>query len=114
MTWSPAVPLARLRDEGKTVAKIGGKQIALFLTADGVRACNNRCPHEGFPLREGTLEASGESCVLTCNWHNWKFDLASGTALVGRDPVRTYPVECRDGAVPVSYTHLTLPTKRIV
>jgi len=31
--------------------------------------------------------------VLTCNWHNWKFDLASGETLVGRDPVRAYVTE---------------------
>ncbi|MGH6972465.1 MAG: Rieske 2Fe-2S domain-containing protein, partial [Caulobacteraceae bacterium] len=49
-----------------------------------------RCPHEGYPLSEGTL---GPGCVLTCDWHNWKLDLAQGTAIFGRDPVRTYPVD---------------------
>ena len=42
--------------------------------------------------------------MLTCNWHNWKFDLATGEALVGRDPVRTYPVELRDGEIFVDLT----------
>ena len=42
--------------------------------------------------------------MLTCNWHNWKFDLASGEALVGRDPVRTYKVEERDGEIFVDLT----------
>ncbi len=51
-------------------------------------------PARGHPLSEGTL---GPGCVLTCNWHNWKFDLASGAALVGRDPVRSYPVAERGG-----------------
>jgi hypothetical protein len=37
--------------------------------------------------------------VLTCNWHNWKFDLATGEALVGRDPVRTYAIDERDGEI---------------
>ena len=38
--------------------------------------------------------------VLTCNWHNWKFDLnAQGTNLKGGESVRTYPIEVRSGEV---------------
>ncbi|MFL5239337.1 MAG: Rieske (2Fe-2S) protein, partial [Rhizomicrobium sp.] len=29
-------------------------------------AIANRCPHEGYPLSEGTLSPG---CLLTCNWH---------------------------------------------
>jgi nitrite reductase/ring-hydroxylating ferredoxin subunit len=36
-------------------------------------------------LSQGTLSSD---CLLTCNWHNWKFDLTAGEALVGRNPVR--------------------------
>jgi nitrite reductase/ring-hydroxylating ferredoxin subunit len=81
-----------LHRKGRKVVRSGGKQILLILAADGLFAIANRCPHEGYPLSEGTL---GPDCVLTCNWHNWKFDLPSGAALVGRDPVRTYPVQIR-------------------
>ena len=73
-----------------------GRQIALFHTPRGVLACNNRCPHEGYPLREGSLD---ERCILTCNWHNWKFDLESGRNLYGGEGLRTYPVEVRGGEV---------------
>ena len=59
-------------------------------------ACNNRCPHEGYPLVEGALDAD---CVLTCNWHNWKFDLKTGATLYGGDNLRIYPVKVEDGAV---------------
>ena len=79
---------------GHRLVRRDGKQVLLVACEDRVFAIANRCPHEGFPLSEGTL---GPGCVLTCNWHNWKFDLASGTALVGRDPVRTYALEERDG-----------------
>ena len=33
-----------------------------------------------------------EGCVLTCNWHNWKFDLEIGKTMVGGDTLRRYPV----------------------
>jgi len=85
-----------LRGFGRKLLRRSGKQILLISSGERVFAIANRCPHEGYPLSEGTL---GADCVLTCNWHNWKFDLASGEALVGRDPVRTYATEIRDGQI---------------
>lgn len=93
--WHDLMSVADLAD-GPRVVKIDGKQIALFLSADKVYACNNRCPHEGFPLAEGTLSAG---CVLTCNWHNWKFDLETGDTLVGGDRLRRYPTRIKGGRV---------------
>jgi hypothetical protein len=37
--------------------------------------------------------------VLTCPWHNWKFDLASGETLVGGDTLRRYPAKIESGQV---------------
>ena len=94
--WVEAVPLARLQTSAAQATKLRGRQVALFLHQGSVLACNNRCPHEGYPLCEGTLDATG---VLTCQWHNWKFDLASGTNLYGGDALRTYPTRVLNGAV---------------
>lgn len=94
--WIEAAALATLRAKGKLVVRHAGKQVALFDTPHGVRACNNRCPHEGYPLSDGTLDGA---CGLTCNWHNWKFDLDTGDNLLGGDRLRVYPTELRDGAV---------------
>src|ERR1700759_889953 len=85
-----------LHAAGRKVVRRDGKQVLLIASGGRLFAVANRCPHEGFPLSEGSL---GPDCVLTCNWHNWKFDLASGAALVGRDPVRTYPVAMRGGEI---------------
>src|SRR5260221_8972475 len=82
-----------LQAAGRKLVRLAGKQILLVAEGGRIFAIANRCPHEGYPLSEGTL---GPGCVLTCNWHNWKFDLASGQALIGRDPVRTYPVQLRN------------------
>jgi len=81
--------LAELRQKGRLIVKVGRKQIVLFHGDKGVFACNNRCPHEGYPLAEGSL---ADGCILTCNWHNWKFDLEKGDTLVGGDKLRLYPV----------------------
>jgi len=93
--WKHAATLSELEDGGCKILRISGKQIALFRRSDTVHACNNRCPHEGYPLSEGDL-ADG---VLTCNWHNWKFNLESGENLLGGDALRVYPIEIRDGEV---------------
>ncbi|WP_020398840.1 Rieske (2Fe-2S) protein [Kordiimonas gwangyangensis] len=82
-------PVPELRERGRAVLKVKGRQIALFETDGKLFAINNRCPHEGYPLVEGSLK---KGCQLACNWHGWTFDLASGKALQGRDAVKTYAV----------------------
>lgn len=89
---------ARLKDlagTGRKIVRLEGRQIVLFLSGDQIFACNNRCPHEGYPLAEGSLSETSSGCTLTCNWHNWKFDLASGKTLLGGDDLRVYPTELR-------------------
>ncbi|MBN33387.1 MAG: hypothetical protein CMM46_01165 [Rhodospirillaceae bacterium] len=94
--WTRTVSVEELKTKGRTVYRQDGRQIALFDTKNGIYACNNRCPHEGYPLREGTLD---ENCLLTCNWHNWKFNLETGENQRDGDKLRTYPVEIRDGDI---------------
>jgi nitrite reductase/ring-hydroxylating ferredoxin subunit len=96
MLTATGTTLDDLTTRRRKVVRKAGKQILLIASGDRVFAVANRCPHEGYPLSEGT---EGPDCVLTCNWHNWKFDLATGAALIGRDPVRTYPVELRNGEI---------------
>ncbi|MFC1681609.1 Rieske (2Fe-2S) protein [Pseudomonadota bacterium] len=80
--WHRATTLEELERAGRKLFRKDGRQIALFHTKQGLFACNNRCPHEGYPLKEGSVD---RSCVLTCNWHNWKFNLATGENLYGGD-----------------------------
>ncbi|HEY4958957.1 MAG TPA: Rieske (2Fe-2S) protein [Caldimonas sp.] len=94
--WSRAIELERLRDSGRATVRVGAKQLALFLHDGAVHACNNRCPHEGYPLVEGALDAG---CLLTCHWHNWKFDLKTGENHYGGDSLRIYPVKVEAGVV---------------
>ena len=92
-----------LREKERLVVKAAGRQILLIQSGKEIYALNNRCPHEGYPLKVGTLT---EGCVLTCNWHNWKFDLDSGRTLVGGDKLRRYPAEVRNGHVFIDVSEL--------
>jgi nitrite reductase/ring-hydroxylating ferredoxin subunit len=78
----------------------GDKRIALFRTPAGVYAADNRCPHQGYALKDGDIRGD----VLTCAWHNWKFRLTDGECLFGGEKIRTYPVSIRDGWVYLDVT----------
>src|SRR5579863_2631502 len=100
MFTATGISESELRESGRKVIRRAGKQVLLLAVGNRQFAIANRCPHEGYPLSEGTI---GPACVLTCNWHNWKFDLATGEALVGRDPVRTYALAERDGEIFIDF-----------
>jgi nitrite reductase/ring-hydroxylating ferredoxin subunit len=99
MTWAKTIPLSDLTGHPR-VFKRPPLQIALFQVGERVFAVDNRCPHEGYPLAEGKVDGA---CVLTCNWHNWKFRLEDGECLLGGDHVRAYPARVEDGYVWVDF-----------
>ncbi|MCA9718167.1 MAG: Rieske (2Fe-2S) protein [Myxococcales bacterium] len=92
MSWHRVITRRELADRGVVVFKRGRHQLAVLERDGRCFAIANRCPHEGYPLSQGTVDGA---CVLTCNWHNWKFDLATGRNLLGGDHARVYPLEQR-------------------
>jgi nitrite reductase/ring-hydroxylating ferredoxin subunit len=88
--------LPDLEESGRLLVTERGRSIALFYHDGEVRAVDNRCPHMGFPLTEGTVEDG----VLTCHWHHARFELSCGDTFdPWADDVPTYPVEVRDDEV---------------
>jgi nitrite reductase/ring-hydroxylating ferredoxin subunit len=73
-TFIRATSLEELRAAGRRVVHLDGHTLALFLDGEDVHACDNRCPHMGFPLHRGTIKDG----ILTCHWHHARFDLCSG------------------------------------
>ncbi|GAB3666469.1 Rieske (2Fe-2S) protein [Halopiger thermotolerans] len=95
------VALEDLEESGRELVSLAGTPIAVFHHEGEVRAVNNRCPHMGFPLVEGTVDDG----VLTCHWHHARFELSCGDTFdPWADDVPTYPVEVRDGTVYVNPT----------
>ena len=85
-----------LRAEGRTVTNVRGTPVAVFYHEGEFRAVNNRCPHMGFPLDEGSVDEG----VLTCHWHHARFELSCGDTFdPWADDVESYPVELADGTV---------------
>jgi nitrite reductase/ring-hydroxylating ferredoxin subunit len=67
--------------------------IAIFLYDSKIYAIDNRCPHMGFPLNQGTVKDG----ILTCHWHHARFDLMNGgTFDQWAGDVTSFPVEIRN------------------
>jgi nitrite reductase/ring-hydroxylating ferredoxin subunit len=69
---------------------VNGRTIALYHTSDGFFATDNVCPHRGGPLAEGDLIGN----EITCPWHLWGFDIASGLC-AGNPEIRVIAHEVR-------------------
>ena len=84
-------------DEVKAVIA-GGQAVCLARTEAGLSALDNRCPHQGGPLGEGTIEDGW----LICPWHGYEYDPVSGTPPGGYDDAATpFPLQQTDGSVRV-------------
>ena len=67
--------------------------VALFSYNSKIYALDNRCPHMGFPLSQGTLKDG----ILTCHWHHARFDLHNGgTFDQWAGDVESYPLQIRN------------------
>ncbi|MDH4276666.1 MAG: Rieske 2Fe-2S domain-containing protein [Acidimicrobiia bacterium] len=80
------------------MVKVGDTAVALIRSESGVHAIDNACPHQGYGLVTGAL-ADG---IVTCQWHNWKFDAATGRCLIGEEDVACHRVDIADGEVAVT------------
>jgi nitrite reductase/ring-hydroxylating ferredoxin subunit len=83
---------------GALTAVMAGATPVVLANVDGrVCALLDECSHEEYPLSDGELEG-GE---VVCAHHGARFDACTGArkALPAVLPVRSFPVEVRDGDV---------------
>ncbi|HET6676610.1 MAG TPA: non-heme iron oxygenase ferredoxin subunit [Nitrospiraceae bacterium] len=59
------------------VVDVKDKTIAVFNIEGTYHAIDNTCVHRGGPLGEGDVEGG----VVTCPWHGWQFNIATGACL---------------------------------
>ncbi len=68
-TWHEVDATDLAVGEAKTVVA-GGRGVCLARVERGLGALDNRCPHQGGPLGEGTIEDGW----LICPWHGYEYD----------------------------------------
>jgi thiamine pyrophosphate-dependent acetolactate synthase large subunit-like protein/nitrite reductase/ring-hydroxylating ferredoxin subunit len=84
-------------EEGRVRSTVvDGRSVALTRCGGRLGALENRCPHQGGPVGEGSIENGW----LRCPWHGYDYDPISGQPPVGfTDAVESYDVDERDDGV---------------
>ena len=97
MEWFKVLESAEDLPEGRVTSVTAG-HTNICLTHYNGKFCglDNRCPHQGGPLGEGSIENG----LLRCPWHGWDFDPHTGQSPGGHDDsIVTFPIEVRDDGV---------------
>ena len=85
--------------EGRVKTVVAGhKSLALTHYNNQYGALDNRCPHQGGPLGEGSIENG----LLRCPWHGWDYCPLTGQPpgnLAVDDALETFPVEVRTDGI---------------
>ncbi len=91
------VDAADLPDEGRVRSTVvDGRSVALTRCGGRLGALENRCPHQGGPVGEGSIENGW----LRCPWHGYDYDPLSGKPPEGfTDAVASFEVAERDDGV---------------
>ena len=100
--WHKVAEKDQLPDGRVMSVTAGVKTIALVNFDGQYSAMDNRCPHQGGPLGEGSIEkGEGGQCWLRCPWHGWDFDPLTGKPPGGHEDTgqTLYPVEARSDGV---------------
>ncbi len=95
LTWLKVLELDELEEGRVTSVTCDHKTLCLTRYKDQYGALDNKCPHQGGPLGEGSIENG----LLRCPWHGWDYDPISGKAPGYDDGVETFPVESRKDGI---------------
>ncbi|HEY3674135.1 MAG TPA: thiamine pyrophosphate-dependent enzyme [Acidimicrobiia bacterium] len=95
-TWHKVADLDDLPPSRVRTVAAGSHSLVLTRVGDDYAALDNRCPHQGGPLGEGSIEKGW----LRCPWHGYDYDPLTGTPPPGfTDAPARFPVEVRDDGI---------------
>lgn len=92
--WHRVAEPGELADGELKAVRAAGKVLVLVRIGDRYGALDDRCPHAGGPLSQGSIEDG----LLVCPWHGRQYDVATGEC-AGFQATTTYPVEVRDDGI---------------
>ncbi len=102
----PVKPLSDFPPGSRTVIEVGRQSIGVLNVDGSLFALRNHCPHQGAPLCLGRISGTTiagapyeyvygrENEIITCPWHGWEFEIATGKSVFNphRVRVRRYDV----------------------
>jgi pyruvate oxidase len=109
LVWRKALDVEEL-PEGRVKAVTCENQTVCMTHFEGqFAALDNKCPHQGGPLGEGSIEEG----LLRCPWHGWDFDPLTGKAPGYDDGVATFETDVREDGVYVGFAEEALHTRTV-
>ncbi|MGH3574479.1 MAG: thiamine pyrophosphate-binding protein, partial [Pseudonocardiaceae bacterium] len=108
--WHRVDP-ADVPDDGRVRSVVvDGRTVALSRCGARLGALENRCPHQGGPLGEGSIEKG----LLRCPWHGYDYDPLTGKPPEGfSDGVAAYRVDERADGVYVQLPPLRTEVRTV-
>jgi pyruvate oxidase len=101
LVWHRVAGVDELPDGRVKTVVAGHRSVALTHFGGRYGALHNKCPHQGGPLGEGSIEKGW----LRCPWHGYDYDPITGTPPPGfRDAPEAYAVEVRADGIYVGLT----------
>src|SRR3954470_19028253 len=94
LLWHRVADLDELPEGRVKTVTAGHHSLALTHHDGRYGALSNRCPHQGGPLGEGTIEKG----MLRCPWHGYDYCPLTGGSAFG-DGVPAFPIEIREDGI---------------
>ncbi|NND99359.1 MAG: Rieske (2Fe-2S) protein [Pirellulaceae bacterium] len=96
--WVDVADAQAVAEESAIEVVVNGRILAIFRSGGELYALDGMCAHQGGPIASGTVE---HGCV-TCPWHGWQYELATGIQTINRQPLQeTFAIRQRDGRIEV-------------
>ncbi len=97
--WHKALEVDELPEGRVKTVSIGRRSLAMTHFRGDYGALDNRCPHQGGPLGEGSIEKGW----LRCPWHGYDYSPCNGIPPPGfTDAPSSYRTESRDDGIYVA------------
>jgi thiamine pyrophosphate-dependent acetolactate synthase large subunit-like protein/nitrite reductase/ring-hydroxylating ferredoxin subunit len=95
--WFKVLDQQKKLKPGRVMSVFAGHRGICLTHHEGkINALDNKCPHQGGPLGEGSIENG----LLRCPWHGWDFDPCTGKPPGGYDDgIETFEVKIENDAV---------------
>jgi len=94
VTWHKAADLDEMVDGQIKPFTAGDLTMVICRLGNHYGALEDRCPHAGGPLSQGSIENG----LLVCPWHGREYDPLTGRC-EGYQSATAHPVEVRDDGI---------------
>lgn len=91
-------PATQLEVNRPEIFYAAGRKLCAIKTVEGIFAIEDKCPHNGFSLSQGTTTTDGLN--LVCPLHRYAYNLKTGRCSHGSGgAARVFPLEEREGVL---------------